>query len=77
MVMRRTGVLAMSGVIVGVAGSVAVTGVLTRWLYQVRPTDPATLMMVVALILIVALAAGFIPARRATRADPLLALRAN
>jgi predicted permease len=77
MVMRRTGVLALSGAVVGVVGSVAVTGVLTKWLYQVRPADPATLAMVVATILLVALAAGFLPARRATRSDPLLALRAN
>ena len=77
MVMRRTGVLALSGVVVGVAGSLAVTGVLTKWLYQVRPTDPATLAIVVSTILVVAFAAGFLPARRATRADPVLSLRAQ
>ena len=76
MVMRRTGVLALSGVAVGVAGSVALTGVLTKWLYQVQPTDPATLVMVVVAIMVVALAAGLLPARRATRAHPLLSLRA-
>ena len=77
MVMRRTGVLALSGVVVGVAGSLAVTGVLTKWLYQVRPGDPATLAIVVATILVVALVAGLLPARRATRSDPLLSLRAG
>ena len=75
MVMRRTGVLALSGAIAGVAGSLAVTGVLTKWLYQVRPTDPAMLAIVVTIILVVALAAGFLPARRAQRSDPLLSLR--
>ncbi|MGH7638536.1 MAG: ADOP family duplicated permease [Gemmatimonadaceae bacterium] len=76
MVLRRTGVLALTGVVVGVAGSLAVTGVLTRWLYQVEPGDPAILATVVIAIMVVALAAGVVPARRATRVDPLARLRA-
>jgi putative ABC transport system permease protein len=74
MVMRRTGALALSGATVGAVGSIAVTGVLTKSLFEVKPTDPATLATMVAAIVIVALMAGFVPARRATRLDVLTTL---
>ena len=74
MVMRRTGGLAMAGAVIGVAGSLAVTRVLRKSLFEVTPTDPATFAAVVAAILGVALVAGFIPARRATRIDAMRAL---
>jgi putative ABC transport system permease protein len=48
---------------------------LTSVLYGVRAGDPATLLMVAALLALVALIASYIPARRATRVDPLVALR--
>ena len=74
MVMRRTGVLALSGASVGIIGSLALTRVLTKSLFEVKPTDPATLATVVGAIVLVALVAGFVPARRATRVDVLTAL---
>ena len=74
MVMRRTGALALSGAAAGVAGSLAVTGVLTKSLYEVKPGDPATLAAVVAAIVIVAFIAGWVPARRASRVEVLTAL---
>jgi putative ABC transport system permease protein len=74
MVMRRTGMLALSGAAIGVVGSLAVTGVLANSLYDVRPTDPATLAVVVVAILAVALIAGFAPARRAARVEVMAAL---
>jgi len=74
MVMRRTGALALSGATVGAVGSIAVTGVLTKSLFEVKPTDPATFATMVAAIVIVALMAGFVPARRATRLDVLTTL---
>jgi len=74
MVMRRTGALALSGATIGTIGSVAITGVLTKSLFEVKPTDPATLATMVTAIVIVALMAGFIPARRATRLDVLTTL---
>jgi len=51
-----------------------VTGVLTKSLYEVKPTDPATMVVVVVAILAVALLAGFAPARRASRVHVLTAL---
>jgi putative ABC transport system permease protein len=77
MVLRRTGVLALSGIVVGVVGSLAVTGVLTKSLYDVKPTDPATMTMVVLAIFVVALMAGWVPARRASRVDVMAALPAD
>jgi putative ABC transport system permease protein len=74
MVLRRTAILTLSGVTVGVFGSLAVTGVLTKSLFEVKATDPATLAVVTGVIIIVALVAGFVPARRATRIQALTAL---
>lgn len=77
MVLRRTGTLALWGVVVGVAGSLAVTRILTKSLYDVTPTDPGTMISVVAVILVVALFAGWGPARRASRVDVMAALPAD
>ena len=74
LVMRRTSALALTGAAIGVAGSLAVSRVLSKSLFEVKPTDPATLATVVAAIVIVALLAGFVPARRATRVEVLSAL---
>jgi ABC-type lipoprotein release transport system permease subunit len=62
-------------VAVGVAAAFAVTRYLGRVLYDVRPGDPLTLAVVAATLLLVALAACWTPARRATRVDPMVALR--
>jgi putative ABC transport system permease protein len=75
MVLRRTLMLAGAGVAVGALGALAVTRVLANFLFEVKPNDPATFLCVAALIACVALAAGWIPARRATRVDPMVALR--
>src|SRR5688572_11311162 len=74
MVLRRTGVLALWGAAIGVVGSLGVTGVLTKSLFEVKPTDPATIALVAAAIVLVALAAGYVPARRATRTPALTAI---
>ena len=64
------------GVLVGLAGSLAVTRVVATLLYQVSPNDPLTLGTTTALLAVVALLA-LLPARRATRVDPLVALRSD
>jgi putative ABC transport system permease protein len=74
MVLRRTATLALAGAAAGVLGSVAVTGVLSKSLYDVRPTDPLTMAAVVVAILGVALVAGFAPARRAGHVDVMASL---
>ncbi|HVP48046.1 MAG TPA: FtsX-like permease family protein, partial [Bryobacteraceae bacterium] len=75
LVLRRTVVLAGAGVTVGTIGSLAMTRVLTNLLFDVKPTDPAIFAAVAALLACVALLAGLIPARRASRVDPTEALR--
>jgi predicted permease len=75
LVLRRSLLLAAAGVTLGVAGALAVTRVLARFLFDVTATDPATFAMVAAVLATVAICAGLLPARRATRVDPLVALR--
>jgi len=67
--------LALVGVGVGAAGAVAVTRLITGLLYGVSPTDGPTLVVVSLLVTAVAFLACYLPARRATRVDPLIALR--
>jgi ABC-type antimicrobial peptide transport system permease subunit len=74
-VVRQGFVLAAIGLAIGAAGSLAVTRLLASMLFEVKPADPATLIGVSLLLMLVALAACYIPARRASRVDALVALR--
>jgi len=74
-VVRNGVALVAVGVAIGLAASLAVTRLLGAMLYDVKPGDPITLIAVTLLLMLVALAACYIPARRATRVDPLVALR--
>jgi predicted permease len=74
-VVRHGVALAAVGIGIGLAASLAVTRLLGAMLYDVKPGDPVTLIAVTLLLMLVALAACYIPARRATRVDPLVALR--
>ncbi|HLN99945.1 MAG TPA: ABC transporter permease [Pyrinomonadaceae bacterium] len=67
--------LAFIGAAIGLAGAYAVTRVMSNLLFEVAPTDTATFVAVSAILIMVALLASFIPARRATKVDPLVALR--
>ena len=67
--------LAAAGLAIGLAGALALSGALTSLLYGVSATDPATLAAVAAVVAAMALAASLIPGRRATRVDPIVALR--
>jgi len=67
--------LTLLGIAIGLVASFALTRVLTTLLYSVSPTDPLTFVFVSILLALVALLATYIPARRATRVNPTLALR--
>ncbi len=75
MVIRRTLVLGGLGVAIGTIGALWSARLLATFLFEIQPTDPGTFTVVALMILLSALAAGVIPARRATRVDPLVALR--
>jgi putative ABC transport system permease protein len=69
--------LAMIGVFVGTALALALSRVITGLLYEVSATDPVTFVLVPLVLLSIAAVACYVPARRATRVDPIVALRAE
>jgi putative ABC transport system permease protein len=75
MVLRQGLLLTSAGIIVGLAASLALTRLLRGLLFEVAPNDPETLLVVTLVLLVVALAASLIPSWRATRVDPMVALR--
>jgi putative ABC transport system permease protein len=77
MVIGQALVLALVGIAAGAAGALALTRLMSNLLFGVTPTDPLTFAAVAALLAIIAAAAAGIPAARATRVDPLTALRAE
>ncbi|UCG84851.1 MAG: ABC transporter permease, partial [Gemmatimonadota bacterium] len=74
-VLRQGLLLALAGAVVGLAAAVAATRVMTGLLFEVSATDPWTFGAVACMVIAVALVASYIPARRATRVDPVDALR--
>ncbi|MGH9732124.1 MAG: ADOP family duplicated permease [Candidatus Acidiferrales bacterium] len=75
MVLRESMLLAAIGIVTGVAGALALTRYLRSLLFEIKPTDPVTFISVAILLAMVAFAACYIPARRAMRVDPMVALR--
>ena len=75
LVLGQSAVTTGIGLVVGVAGAVAATRVLTSMLFEVTPNDPTVYTGVTALLVVMALGASYLPAWRATKVDPLTALR--
>jgi putative ABC transport system permease protein len=75
LVVRQGMMLALIGAIVGLAGALALTRVMSSLLFGVTERDPITFVAVAALLIVVAFISCFVPAHRATRVDPLMALR--
>jgi predicted permease len=77
LVLTRALRIVVVGAIVGIAGAAGLTRVLQRFLFGVTPTDPLSFSVVTVLLIVVGLAAAWLPARRATQIDPCVALRAE
>jgi putative ABC transport system permease protein len=75
LVIRRGALLLAAGLVVGVVGALVLTRCVSSLLFQVSPTDPVTFLGAVLLLGAVALAACYLPARRAARIDPMVTLR--
>jgi len=77
LVLSRGLILTIAGLAIGISGSLALTRLMASLLYGVTARDPMTMTLVATLLASVALLACYIPAERAARIDPLLALRAE
>jgi putative ABC transport system permease protein len=77
MIISRGLAMTAAGVVVGLAASLVLSQLVESQLFGVQPTDPLTLTMVCALMSVVAAAAAWLPARRAARVDPVVALRSE
>jgi putative ABC transport system permease protein len=75
LVLRDGAKLTLLGIAIGIIAALALTRLMASLLFEVTPTDPATFSAVAILLAVVAFAACYIPARRATRVDPMVALR--
>ena len=75
LVLRQGLGLALAGAAVGLAGALIVSQLMTGLLYGVHPADPVVFLIVPLLLFVVAIAATYLPARRAMRVDPMVALR--
>jgi putative ABC transport system permease protein len=76
-IVREGLMLAVAGIVLGLTGAVATAHVLSRFLFGVAATDPPTFAGVSFMLLVVAVAASYVPARRTLRIDPVVALRSE
>jgi ABC-type antimicrobial peptide transport system permease subunit len=75
MVLRESMTLAGIGIVIGVPAALAASRLIASMLYGLKPTDPLTILSATAVLAAVALLAGYLPAQRASRVDPMVALR--
>src|SRR5262249_19736820 len=75
MILRESATLVAVGIAAGLAASLTAAHVAASLLFGLKPYDPATILMAVGILTLVALAASYLPARRAARLDPTAALR--
>jgi ABC-type antimicrobial peptide transport system permease subunit len=75
LMLGQSAMLVVPGIVLGLAGAAALTGYLESMLYGLAPLDTRTFVVVPVAVVVVMLVASYLPARRATRIDPVVALR--
>jgi ABC-type antimicrobial peptide transport system permease subunit len=75
LILRETLLLTVIGVVIGLGAALGATRLIATLLYGLTPNDPLTIALASLLLLTVAALAGYLPARRAARVDPMVALR--
>jgi putative ABC transport system permease protein len=75
MVLERGALLTSAGLVAGIIGALALTGFMEKMLFDTKPFDPLTIAAVSVILAAIALLASYLPARRATKVDPLVTLR--
>jgi putative ABC transport system permease protein len=75
LIVRNGLAMTLLGMVIGLVGAFAVTRLISTLLFGVTPTDKVTFITVSVILIVVALLACYLPARRATKVDPLVALR--
>jgi ABC-type antimicrobial peptide transport system permease subunit len=75
LVVKEAGILLAAGLVIGTALAIVTAQTASSLLYGLRPTDPASIAFAIALLAAVALVASFLPAVRASRVEPMVALR--
>ena len=75
LVMRESMILVAAGVAIGLGGAIAASRLVSSLLFGLAPTDPMTMAGAMTVMVLVSALAGYLPARRASRVDPMVALR--
>ena len=73
--MRESMILVLAGVLLGVAGAIAAGRPIASLLFGLAPADPLTIAVAIAVMLLLSSVGAYLPARRASRVDPIVALR--
>jgi ABC-type antimicrobial peptide transport system permease subunit len=75
MVLRQVGVMTLIGSVIGIAGALVLGRAASSLLFEIKAYDPMVYVLATVVLVIVAISAGYIPARKASRVDPMQALR--
>ena len=75
MILQEAGILVSVGVVIGIPSAILASRLFSSMLFGLKSTDPVSMLLVIAVLLAITLVASYIPARRATKVDPMIALR--